>query len=790
MSGARWVCVVMISLNGLACGAAGDGTGGVGGGATPWPTSMDPLASAAGGGFERAPALLPTSAELLEDALASGDVQPAEYVRYRLHRSFGWGEAPPDQFRKGEGELESDQMLDDIDAILDIAAEDDPELAVWRLPWWHPDHPFFPAPNRSAGAGAGTTGGFVALRTSAPSAQNCPQDGPLPTPAAGTMDGVTVSAAAAQYCWQPLNENVTLLWPQATSAMDAAQVQAEIESAIPVLQEAWSRYLQLFQTAPSVLGPGSIVVAFSQSISVDTGGTSGGFHRHFGPGESVVYISLDPTSVTSGSGTPWSSIRAHTLAHEMFHAFHYQLRQAQFEAPRKWLTESLADWGAKKVTGQDPLSTVAGENVYHRAMGRFFNEVQLGLTAVQYPVHMFWHDLESVDGLFRVQDVLQAHLQSGANQAALEAADLESNWHDHAKHLLHHDPWKRFSDTPAFPNSWKLAARGHFTIATDPYCAEPETFPLPAVSALRISIDMPAQPEQLYLRASFGLMAGDTSGFEWSAALHPAEHSLSLETNTANLLCFSSNSEVCQDGDPLPSTTSIDLVLSNSDTTKTLEPRILVCTLPSEMRGKTIRVGETEVDITGELKLLREGPDNLRLTAEDVWFDFDDDTYDRLIPEGSASERVNVSADLIRDYVKNNAVFRGFVELAFEIDGEKEPEEKDGRWWIPLKTSREDQGDFFATGHKFFLKLDEAWFEAMGGVLGPAAVVLQRVIYRFNRSALPEGSFGDTLHDWFVQMMTLGSPDSGDGHPWYTVDSSSGELLFRMGNTVLTMGPL
>ena len=777
---AKSVWIFMFALAGVACGVNET---------TPWPASMNPLGVATGGGFKRAPELPPTSAALLQEALSVGDVQPAEYIRYRLYRSFGWGAPPPDRYLIGEGEFESDQVLDDIESVIDLALTEDPDLAVWRLPWWHPEHPFFPASSMDTAGHPGAGDGFVALRTSAAPAQDCPQEGGLPVPAAGDLGGLTVSAAVAEHCWQQLNENITLLWPQQTSALDTAQVQAEVYSAIPVLQEAWARYLQIFQTTPSALGPESILVAFSQSIS-SSAATSGGFHKYIGPGESIIYISLDPTAVTSGTGTSWSSIRAHTLAHELFHAFHYQAGIGTFEEPRKWLTESLADWGAKKVTGQTPLSTVTDENIYHRAMGTFFEKIHLGVMALEYPVHMFWHDLEATAGLSRVQAVIQAHLQSGSNQAALTAVDLQGNWHDHAKHLLHRDPWKRFTDTPSFPDSWRLAARGAFEIATETYCAEPETFELPEVSALRISIGMPVQPEQLYLRANFGLLAGDTSGFEWSAALHPSEQEVSLQTDAANLLCFSSNSEVCQEGNPLPATNRIDLVLSNMDPEKSLSPRIHICTLPSEMRGKTIRVGETEVDITGELKLLRQGPEKFRLSAKDVWFDFDDETYARLIPQESADERVNVNPDLIREYVKKNAVFRGFVELDFEVDTDKEPEEQNGRWWIPLKTAREEQGDFFATGHKFFLKLDDAWFEAMGGLLGPASIVLQRIIYRFNRSTMPEGSFGDTLHGWFVQMMTLGSPENGEGHPWYTVDSTTGELLFRMGNTVLTMAPL
>ncbi len=436
------------------------------------------------------------------------------------------------------------------------------------------------------GAARPTAGGFALAQPVVGAAQSCPQQDTAWFPDTGNVEGYTISTSNAAFCSLSLNMNVTLKWPVDTGVLTAAQVEQEINQAIPWIQESWSRYQKIFETSPGTIaaknGPGSIVVAFFPGVARG-GGTFGGIHKFYrGLGKSVLYMNLDPTAVSAGTSTPWPQLRAHTIAHEMFHAFHYQLRQAEFESPYKWLTESLADWGAKQVTRSAPPYTITGEYAYHRAMGRFFTKIRSGITSLEYSPHMFWHDLESADSESRVRAVVRAHLQSGAGADALHAADLEGNWHDFAKHLLHRDPWKRFTDWPQFPESWTLPASHTVRVNQDPYCSDPESLEMAKVSVFRVEIELDTQPEQLYLGASFGLRAGDTSGFEWSAALHPSHQEISLETDAANLLCFSNASPACEGASTLPPTTSIDLILSNRDIDKTLSPRLHVCTVPAE----------------------------------------------------------------------------------------------------------------------------------------------------------------------------------------------------------------
>ena len=81
-----------------------------------------------------------------------------------------------------------------------------------------------------------------------------------------------------------------------------------------------------------------------------------------------------------------------------------------------------------------------------------------------------------------------------------------------------------------------------------------------------------------------------------------------------------------------------------------------------ELTGKQIKVGVTESDFKGLLTFIRSGRDTFKLEATHLWFEFDDETYDQMIPEeidtGSASD-ANISSSLIRGYVRRHAEFSG-----------------------------------------------------------------------------------------------------------------------------------
>ncbi len=424
------------------------------------------------------------------------------------------------------------------------------------------------------------------------SPQTCPQQGELRAPATGRVGGATVTAANAGSCWQPLNENVTLLWPYESNDMAADAMAQAVQSSIPWIRSAYSSYLELFGTSPASItsrnGAGSIIVGLYPEIRT-SGGTLGGFHRYEAADKrSVVYISLDARAVSAGSGTPWAQMRPHTIAHEMFHAFHYQTRRSGFETPYRWLTEALADWAAKRVTDAAPIYTVAGEYIYHRAMGRFFEQVGSGLLSMQYPAHLFLHDQAAQHGDDRIKAILAAHLLGGRNADALGAADVRSNWHEFSKQLLNRPPWQRLQDKPQLPPDWELGASHRLDVASDTYCSDPARMTMPPLSAQRVTIQLPARPEQLYLQVTSS--GRDRSGLEWSAALYPSGQPYELATDAASLLCFSDAQPSCHGAPALPATDRIELILSNHNLDRTMRPRLQVCTLPSEMRGGTSRV--------------------------------------------------------------------------------------------------------------------------------------------------------------------------------------------------------
>lgn len=457
----------------------------------------------------------------------------------------------------------------------------------------------WPQYSLDSGAGAAASHGGV-TRGRAPagrahSAQTCPKQGELRLPATGSVSGATVTDANADSCWQSLNENVTLLWPYESNDMAADAMARAVQSAIPWIRSAYSSYLELFRTSPASIasrnGAGSIVVGLYPGIRT-SGGTLGGFHRYEAAEKrSVVYLSLDARAVSSGSGTPWARLRPHTIAHEMFHAFHYQTRRSGFDKPYRWLTEALADWAAKRVTDAAPIYTVTGEYIYHRAMGRFFEQVGNGLLSMQYPAHLFLHDQAAQHGDDRIKAILAAHLLGGRNADALGAADVRSNWHEFSKHLLNRPPWQRLQDTPRFPPDWEMAVNHRFDVASDTYCSDPERMTMPPLSAQRATIRMQARPKQLYLQVTFGSSGRDRSDLEWSAALYPSGQPYRLATDATSLLCFSDAQPPCRGASTLPATDRIELILSNRNLDHTMRPRLQVCTLPSEMRGRTSRLG-------------------------------------------------------------------------------------------------------------------------------------------------------------------------------------------------------
>lgn len=428
---------------------------------------------------------------------------------------------------------------------------------------------------------------ILAPGTASSAPLECPDEGSW-FPRTGDVSGYTV-APADDVCSRVLNENVTLQWPAHSEQLSGEQLAAQIAEAAGWVERSWARYLELFETSPSLIsaasGPGSIVVAFFPAVT--RGRTSfGGIHSFdAGRRRSVVYMSLDPTAVSAGTSTPWPQLRGHTIAHEMFHAFHYQLRQASFETPFRWLTESLADWGAKKVTAESPPYTATGEYAYHRAMRRFFDRIGDGLTALQYSPHLFWHDLEATGSEARVRAVLQAHLRTGSNARALAAAELESGWHDFARHLLHAPPWRRLADSPDLPDGWTLPVAHTLRLGTRGECADPYDLTLQPVSAYRLRVELDTRLVGITLGASLGRGA-EAGDFEWSAALRPSGQPVDLAAGgERQTLCFSDSSGGCGGAATLPATDAIDLVLSNRDVERRISSRIQLCVAPHEVGG-------------------------------------------------------------------------------------------------------------------------------------------------------------------------------------------------------------
>ena len=93
--------------------------------------------------------------------------------------------------------------------------------------------------------------------------------------------------------------------------------------------------------------------------------------------------------------------------------------------------------------------------------------------------------------------------------------------------------------------------------------------------------------------AASSAAAGAEMRLERSARLYPSEQPYALATDAANLLCFADVQPSCRGASTLPATDRIELILSNRNLCERLRPRLRVCTLSSEIRGTTFRIGQT-----------------------------------------------------------------------------------------------------------------------------------------------------------------------------------------------------
>ena len=167
-------------------------------------------------------------------------------------------------------------------------------------------------------------------------------------------------------------------------------------------------------------------------------------------------------------------------------------------------------------------------------------------------------------------------------------------------------------------------------------------------------------------------------------------------------------------------------------------------------------------------------------------FEYTDEHYARLIPDDPPGTNNAVSVSFIRNYVRRMSQFKGFVELEFEIDTTKAPENEGELLWIPLRTRIQRQGKFHATPHFFRVRFDPTVYQTLGGPTGPGAMLYQSAIESLNSTRFPENSFAWRNQLWFYNSITLGMTESGEGTPQYALRPADGAMLFRFGETVLT----
>jgi hypothetical protein len=678
---------------------------------------------------------------------------------------------------------------------MDLAAElpglpeaDQRDLAPWTLSLLDPAHPLQQtSPQTARGHELSMLATWArrvrdTVSVTAYASQNCPQ------PDLGDLPGLDLTR-----CRVAINNTVVVSWKKNGGP---ANKDALVQKALQDATGAFAYLLELFDARPddfvSRHGLHSMYLDLDFSVGFDNVHVDGGQADDgwiLGDGHRAdLRVSMN-------------RFHPSNLAHEMVHGFQFLLREGAFDQwipTDKWIIEGIARWAAKDYL-QARITTIDGlVEMYHERMRMFWGDldegVPAGMLSMKHVAHSYFHDYAQHRGRGALKAVISIFESTGSSEAVIERLNLPETWHDFSRQLLRHDPWNRISDSPEdfgdpLGSGLMLVHPETLVFETGPSFSLTEDVSLPKVSATKAFIRVDPTVPFVQIRLEPGL---SEDGLEMSAFLVDGDIGLPLGVAQTEIICFDAGDPSCAQETIHPRTDRIWLVISNADSTASRSPTLTVATLPIQLTGRQIIVGQSRSLLKGTLKLIRTANDKIKLEAEELWFEFEDELYDRLIPDevdtGSATG-ASVSKSLIRNYVRRHAQFRGFVELEYEIDDEVDPVEEDGVTWVTLRTRRSDEGNFFATPHKFFLRFDAGWFRALGGALGIGGVVFQRALVDFNQTAFPQGSFADTVQAWFTQAMTLGTERGADGAPRYTVDPGTGELRLRMGNVTVSFLP-
>ena len=361
-------------------------------------------------------------------------------------------------------------------------------------------------------------------------------------------------------CSLAINQVLTVTWPQHTEAIDVGPMRTIVAPVIQLLGVAFEAHARLFGASleDSPWG-GGIHVALVPAIEPTT---LGGFH-HFDAdtGLSTVYLSLDPTAVSGGTGTRWLDVIDHTATHELFHAVQHQLRTASLERPRGWITEALADWAARQVTREDPPMLSDGSFLYHRAMGRLFESIADGLTATDYSAHLFWHWWIEENGVDRLRGLLRLYQASGRNRDVATGLDVAASWHRFGLALLHRGPWKELLDSPPFPQAWTLSVQEIHVVEVDGTMSV--TARLPPLSVRRYKIALARGPAEIRLSLDTAGNGAREAGIEASLVSMRFGMARELRPGDPVRICRTDRCTAPRSL-RLPGERGVDLVLTNS----------------------------------------------------------------------------------------------------------------------------------------------------------------------------------------------------------------------------------
>lgn len=416
------------------------------------PVAPAPATPVSGGGGAN-----PTSAELIDQALADGDITSEQAILYRVYAVFADPRLPSEFAGPGGSGSNEDEALDEArEAWETLSQATRDALDPFFLPPFH-------------------AGSWYSLRHGGPGPLNAGQttaaaeNGSIPPPGVGQCVeyGNRVDSG-----WQfvgTTNGKVKIWWDSSRDYYDGASkansIKADIDGRIwGALGEA------LRQPAPDagsadVSGPcrggdDRVDLALNNELvptkrGTDISGHAGGFAEEYGdtscegPGYTVIRSSLEG-----------SELRA-TVAHELAHLGMFNFNLVGTCSKYIWMHEATATWF------EDHAYPTQIENLEHKRLPSFLTTPEKSLELYerrgerQYGAYLFFFYLARKHGASTVKGIWNQTESHGDQLDAIEAGlsaqgGLDDVWPAFARHNWNRDPIKLYESWDAIQHAAKM----------------------------------------------------------------------------------------------------------------------------------------------------------------------------------------------------------------------------------------------------------------------------------------------------------------------------------------------